>query len=122
MGFDPNSTSKDLIRDLLKAQLEQQHSQDIHRGRVTAETEAIQKQLDGLAGTAHKAVELLHLLAPQVQEHEKDLKALQETVKELSALKHQAHGMKTMWGWVVAIVSSVFAAVIGAVQLMKAFR
>jgi len=122
VAFDPSTTSKDLIRDLLKAQLEQQHSQDIHRGRITAETEAVQKQLDGLAGVAHKSVEMLHLLAPQVQEHEKDLKMLREAVEELRAIKHQAAGMKTMWGWMVAAVSGAFAIGMGVITMIKAIR
>jgi len=122
VSFDPNTTSKDLIRDLIKAQIEQQHSQDIHRGRITAETEAVQKQLDGLAGIAHKSVEMLHLLAPQVQEHEKDLKTLHEAVKELQVLKHQATGMKTMWGWMVAAVSGAFAVGMGVITIIKAMQ
>lgn len=101
---DPSQTSRDLLRDLLEAQRESQHSVDLHRGRITAETGALQKQVDAVNGVVSKSADMLHLLAPQVQEHDKRLDKLAEKVAAYELLAAKSEGAIKMVRWLIAAI------------------
>jgi hypothetical protein len=121
-SFDPNRTSKDLLRDLQEALRGHQHSVDLHRGRITAETEEVVRRIDAVTGLVSQCVQTLHVLAPQVQEHEDTMKLLDARIGKFDAMEHRFDGAFKLLRWVAALVVGLPSFAAGMAYLLGAFR